>query len=106
MGIQIYDQVSIRRSWSKVKLCGLIRVWLKGVKNNDEHHESWRALLYSKCTSKYSILRNCSKVKLCHAFSLRLGLKGVKIIAQNVAKFAKICVPLKWVSKSTFNFDF
>ena len=34
-----------------------------------------------------SILRNCSKVKLCHAVSLGLGLKGVKIIARNVAKF-------------------
>ena len=32
-----------------------------------------------------SIIRNCSKVKLCHAFSLGLGLKVVKI-AWNVAK--------------------
>ena len=42
-----------------------------------------------------SIPRNCSKVKLCRAVSLRLGLKRVKIIARNVAKFANICVPLK-----------
>ena len=32
-----------------------------------------------------SIIRNFSKVKLCHAFSLRLGLKVVKI-AWNVAQ--------------------
>ena len=34
-----------------------------------------------------SILRNCPEVKLCLAVSLGLGLKEVKIIAQNVAKF-------------------
>ena len=34
-----------------------------------------------------SILRNCSKVKLCRAVSLGLGLKGVKIVARNVPKF-------------------
>ena len=34
------------------------------------------------------ILRNCSKGKLCRAVSLGLGLKGVKIIAQNVPKFS------------------
>ena len=34
-----------------------------------------------------SILKNCSKVKLCRAISLRLGLKVVKIISWNVAKF-------------------
>ena len=34
-----------------------------------------------------SILRNCSKVKLCRVVSLGLGLKGVKLIARNVAKF-------------------
>ena len=33
-----------------------------------------------------SILRNCSKVKLCRAVSLGLGLKGVQI-ARNIAKF-------------------
>ena len=36
---------------------------------------------------RISILRNCSKVKLYCAVSLGLGLKGVKILAQNVAKF-------------------
>ena len=34
-----------------------------------------------------SITRNCSEVKLRCVFSLELGLKGVKIIARNVAKF-------------------
>ena len=34
-----------------------------------------------------SIMRNCSKVKLYRVVSLGLGLKGIKIIAQNVAKF-------------------
>ena len=33
------------------------------------------------------ILRNCSKVKLCRAVSQGLSLKGVKIMAWNVAKF-------------------
>ena len=34
-----------------------------------------------------SILGNYSKVKLCHAVSLGLGLKGVKIIGRNIPKF-------------------
>ena len=108
MDIQIYDQISILRNCSKVKLCrtvslglGLkgvkiiawsvakfgmhddrlsnghpnlwssfhskkyvkseppwyifVRVWVKGVKNNSEYHESWHALLSSKCTSKSMI---------------------------------------------------
>ena len=40
-----------------------------------------------KIYEKISILRNCSKVKLCHAVSVGLGLKRVKIIARNVTKF-------------------
>ena len=53
MDIQIYDQVSIPRSWSKPKLHrAVLWVWLKGDENNSEHHESWHALLSSKCTSK------------------------------------------------------
>ena len=45
-------------------------------------------------------------MELCRVVSLWLGLKGVKIIARNVAKFGKICVPLKWVSISTLKIDF
>ena len=54
MDIQSYDQVSILTSWSKAKLhrAVLLGFVLKGVENNFEHHESWRALLSSKCTSK------------------------------------------------------
>ena len=43
--------------------------------------------IHIKIYKKISILRNCSKVKLCRAVSQGLGLKGVKIIAQNVANF-------------------
>ena len=57
MGIQIYDQVSILRSWSKAKLhrAVLLGFGLKGVENNSEHHESWHALLSFKCTYKSMI---------------------------------------------------
>ena len=57
MGIQIYDQVSILRSWSNVKLhrAGFERVWLKGAENNYEHCESWHALLSSKSVDKSMI---------------------------------------------------
>ena len=57
MGIQIYDQVSILRSMSKVKLhrTVLLGFGLKGAENNSEHRESWRAHLSSTCGSKYMI---------------------------------------------------
>ena len=55
-------------------------------------------IIYQKDIQIYeqiSILRNCSKVKLSRAVSLGLGLKGVKIIAQNVAKFGMHdCYPM------------
>ena len=37
---------------SETPLCGFVRVLLKGAENCSEHHESRRALLSSKCTSK------------------------------------------------------
>ena len=47
MDIEIYDQVSILRIWSKVKLhYGVfVRVWLKGAENSFEHRENWRVHL-------------------------------------------------------------
>ena len=35
---------------SEIPSCDFVRVWLKGAENSSEHHESWRALLTSKCT--------------------------------------------------------
>ena len=40
---------------SETPSCGFVRVWIKGVENNFEHNESWRALLSYKCTSKSMI---------------------------------------------------
>ena len=68
----------------------LLRLGLKGVKYFGTSQNFACTLVYQMGIQIYeqiSIMRNCSKVKLCHAISLRLGLKGVKIIARNVAKF-------------------
>ena len=48
MGIQIYDQISIIRNCSKVKLRHDVftRVGLKGGQNRLEHCESWSACLF------------------------------------------------------------
>ena len=64
MDIQIYDQVSILRSWSKAKLhrAAFLGFGFKGVKNNSEHHESWCARLSSKCTSKSGSNFNSKKL--------------------------------------------
>ena len=139
MGIQIYNQVSILRSTSKVKLdhtillgfglkeqkitmnivkvgvhtyhpnahqkiwsnfnskkfvkcetpsCGFAKVGVKGGQNSLEHYKKCKLL--GLCLTKYEqiwILRNCSKVKLCRVVSLWLGLKEVKIIGRDIAKF-------------------
>jgi len=90
MGIQIYDQVSILRSWSKVKLhravllgfgLKVLKIALNIVKVGVHFYLSNR----HPNLDQISIPRNWSEVKLCRAFSLELGLKGVQI-AQNIAK--------------------
>ena len=61
---------------------------LKGVKYFGMSQNFTCTLVYQMGIEIYdqiSIIRNYSKVKLCHAFSLGLGLKAVKI-AWNVAK--------------------
>ena len=66
----------------------LLRLGLKGVKYFGTSQNFACTLVYQmdiKIYDQISIIRNCSKVKLCHAFSLGLGLKVVKI-AWNVAK--------------------
>ena len=66
----------------------LLRLGLKGVKYFGTFRNFAFMLFYQMHIQIYdqtSIIRNCSKVKLRHAFSLGLGLKVVKI-AWNVAK--------------------
>ena len=65
-----------------------MRLGLKGVKYFGTSQNFACTLVYQMDIQIYdeiSIIRNCSKVKLCHAFSLGLGLKVVKI-AWKVAK--------------------
>ena len=83
-------------------------------------------LVYPICIQTYdqvSILRNWSKVRLHRAVLLGFGLKlpktdlnivkvGMhsyfpnKLVEIETPLFTFLCVPLKWVSKSTFKFDF
>ena len=66
----------------------LLRFGLKGVKYFGTSRNFTSMLVYQMDFQIYdqiSILRNCSKVKLRHAFSLGLGLKVVKI-AWNIVK--------------------
>ena len=66
----------------------LLRLGLKGVKCFGTSRNFACTLVYQISIQIYdqiSIIRNCSKVKLCHDFSLELGIKVVKI-AWNVAK--------------------
>ena len=66
----------------------LLRLGLKGLKYFVTSRNSACTLLYQMGIQIYDqilIIRNCSKVKLRHAFSLGLGLKVVKITG-NVAK--------------------
>ena len=61
----------------------LLRLGLKGVKYFGTSPNFLCMLVYQMGIQIYdqiSIIRNCSKVKLCHAFSLGLGLKVVKIV--------------------------
>ena len=66
----------------KTSLCGFAKVRLKGGENILECLKSLHAHLLIKLASKFydqiSILRNCSKGKLCRAVSTGLGLKGSK----------------------------
>ena len=76
---------------SETPLCCFAKVGLKAGENISQCHESSCASFFYQMDiqiyEKISILRNFSKVKHCHAVSLGLRLKGVKIIARNVAKF-------------------
>ena len=66
----------------------LLRLGLKGVKYFGTSQNCMCTLVYQMGIQIYdeiSIIRNCLKVKLRHAFSLGLGLKVVNI-AWNVAK--------------------
>ena len=66
----------------------LLRLGLKGVKYLGTSQNLACTLVYQMGIQIYdqiSIIRNCSKLKLCHVFSLGLGLKVVKI-AWNIAK--------------------
>ena len=84
MRIEIYDQISIIRNYSKVKLlsCVFTRVGLKGGQNSLERCESSCMLVYLMGIQIYdqvSILRSWSKGKLHRAVLLGFGLKELKI---------------------------
>ena len=73
---------------SETLLYGFPEVGIKGVKYFGTSWNFACTLVYQMGIQIYdqiSIIRNCSKVKLCHAFSLGLGLKVVKI-AWNITK--------------------
>ena len=103
--IQIYDQISTLRIWSKVKLHHSISLRF-GLK------EGKIALNITKFFMHSYLTRNLTKICV-HAYlqngistlSLRFHLKGVKI-ARNVTKVAGYDCLLKWVPKSTFKFQF
>ena len=86
MGIQIYDQVSILRSWSKAKLHREVLLGF-GLKETKITLNIIKVGVHSYLPNAHQILipRKLSRVKLRHAVSLRLGLKGVKLF-QNIAK--------------------
>ena len=96
MGIQIYDQISIPRNCSQVKLrCTvLLALTLSEVKI---------ALQKLVCTVVYQIgnqiyhqvlvWRSCSKVNLHHATFLGFGLKEVKIALNMLKVFMHACLP-------------
>ena len=58
IGIQIYDQISILRNWSEVKLRRAFSLELVGLKvgpNSSKHYKFLRARLYIKWVSKSMI---------------------------------------------------
>ena len=68
---------------SETLLLVLLRLGLKGVKYFGMSQNFACTLVYQMGIQIYdqiSIITNCSKVKLCHVFSLGLGLKVVKIV--------------------------
>ena len=76
------------RSNAKLFCMVLLRLGLKGVKYFGTSQNLACTLVYQmgiRIYDQISIIRNCLKVKLRHAFSLGFGLKVVKI-AWNVAK--------------------
>ena len=91
MGIQIYDQVLILRSWSKAKL--------------------HRAVLLGFVLKESKITLNIMKVGL-HSYlpnahlNLWLNFNSKKLVKSETLSLTFLCVPLKWLSKSSFKFDF
>ena len=91
MGIQIYDQISIARKLSKVKLCRAfsLEFGLKRVQIARNIAKLACTLVYQmgiQIFDQISILGIWSKVKLHHAVLLRFGLKEGKR-ALNITKF-------------------
>ena len=66
-----------------------VRVWLKDAETRSQHRESWHALLFFKCAFKYMI-----------------KFYSKKLVKSETLLCTFLCVPLKWLSKSTFKFDF
>ena len=87
MGIQIYDQISILRNSSKVKLRRVVSIGL-GLK--------WVKI------AQPSILRSWLKVKLWHAILLGFHLKEPKIASPIVKFGVHYCLP--YASKSMIKF--
>ena len=89
--IQTYDQVSILRIWSKLRL--------------------HRAVLLGFGLKMPKIALNIVKVGMHSYFpnavlNLWLNFISKKLVQSETPSCMFLCVPLKWVSKSTFKFDF
>ena len=89
--IQTYDQVSILRIWSKLRL--------------------HLAVLLGFCLKMPKIALNIVKVGM-HSYlpnahlNQWLNFNSNKLVKSETPLFMFLCVPHKWVSKSTFKFDF
>ena len=65
---------------SETSSCIFARVRLKAVPNSLKHCKIWCARLQDQIYDQISILGIWSKVKLCHAVSLGLGINVLKIV--------------------------
>ena len=84
MGIEIYDQISIARKLSKVKLCRAFSLefglkWVQIARNIEKFGMHSCLSNGNPNYDQVYILRSTSKVKLHRTVLLRFGLKELKI---------------------------
>ena len=93
---------------AKTASFSFVRVLLKDAKNSSQHHESWHALLFSKCWFKSMIKFNFEKLlkretSLC-GFA-KVGLKGGENILESL-KSLHACFLIKLASNFMIKFKF